>query len=374
MKTTFYNMELQVDEGPDDRAGEGAFDPLTTPYALRPEDFPANGSLADQFLFLLRYAVLAPSSHNSQPWRCALTDAGIGVYADYTRRLPVADPGNRELLMSIGAFLMNLRISAARFGFESRVDYNYSTGNERPIAFVRLVPRAPVERIASHLVPLFPAITTRHTNRHPFLLTRMSSGILDELRSIGRASDVGLMLSADGGLNMRVADLVSAADRQQHASAEYRRELAEWVRPNWTRKRDGITGEAFGISGVVSTLGPWATRTFDMGQTQAARDKNLCAQAPLLVVVHSEDTLPELLEAGEILERVWLTLVGRGLAVSFFNTLIAVPDLRLHLRSVLGLPSWPQLLLRVGYSLTEPVPSPRRSIQEILGAPGAVVT
>src|ERR1051326_2408409 len=31
-------------------------------------DFPARASLAEQFAFLLNYAVLAPSSHNTQPW------------------------------------------------------------------------------------------------------------------------------------------------------------------------------------------------------------------------------------------------------------------------------------------------------------------
>jgi hypothetical protein len=374
MKTTVHSMEMQVDEETGDRTGDAAFDPFTTPYAMRPEDFPASGSLDDQFRFLLRYAVLAPSSHNSQPWHCALTDAGISVYADYTRRLPVADPGNRELLMSIGAFLMNLRIAAARFGFASRVDYNFSGDSERPIAFVQLSPRAPAERIASHLTPLFPAITQRHTNRQPFLLTRIPRVVTTELQSLGRASDVQIALSTDGALNMKVAALVAAADRQRHASADYRRELAEWVRPNWTHKRDGITGAAFGISGVASTLGPWVTRTFDMGQTQAARDKNLCAQAPLLVVIHGEDTLPELLEAGEVLERVWLTLVREGLTVSFFNILLGVPDLRLQLRSLLGLSTWPQLLLRVGYTLTGSVQSPRRTVQEILTAPRTAPT
>lgn len=370
MKTTMYNMELRVDEEPDGEAADRAFDAMSTPWAVRPEDFPASGTLEDQYLFLLRYATLAPSSHNAQPWRCTLTDAGIAVYADHTRRLPVADPADRELLMSVGAFLLNLRVAAARFGFDSRVDYNYSGTRGRPLAFVRLAPRAPRERIASHLLPLFPAITRRHTNRHPFLVTRIPQPVVDGLRSAARTSQVGLMLSTDGALNTRVAELVATGDRQLHADPEFRRELAEWVRPNWTRKRDGITGAAFGVSGFASTLGPWATRTFDMGSAQAARDKNLCATAPLLAVIHGEDTIPQLLEAGELLERVWLTLAGEGLCCSFFNLLIEVPDLRLNLRSLLGLSSWPQLLLRVGYSLNEPVPTPRRAVREILGPPG----
>ena len=42
-------------------------------------------------------AVLAPSSHNTQPWRFRLRGGGIDPRADRTRALPVNDPGDREL-------------------------------------------------------------------------------------------------------------------------------------------------------------------------------------------------------------------------------------------------------------------------------------
>jgi len=31
-------------------------------------EFPTDGPVEDQATFLLRYAILAPSSHNAQPW------------------------------------------------------------------------------------------------------------------------------------------------------------------------------------------------------------------------------------------------------------------------------------------------------------------
>src|SRR5512139_1226494 len=112
-------------------------------YDIAETEFPRAGSLQDQFRFLLRYVVLAPSTHNSQPWQFALNPNGIAIFADYTRRLPVVDHANRELLMSIGAAIMNLRIAAAHFGFACHVDYNLSGDSERPIAFVSLAPDGP---------------------------------------------------------------------------------------------------------------------------------------------------------------------------------------------------------------------------------------
>jgi len=43
---------------------------------------------------------------------------------------------------------------------------------------------------------------------------------------------------------------------------------------------------------------------------------------------------------------------------------VQVPALRLELRKLLGVHVWPQLLLRIGYSLAEPVLTPRRTIDE----------
>ncbi|MFC7136860.1 nitroreductase family protein [Halobaculum litoreum] len=40
------------------------------------DGFPAGGTVAEQARFLLRYAVLAPSSHNTQPWSFAVDDDG----------------------------------------------------------------------------------------------------------------------------------------------------------------------------------------------------------------------------------------------------------------------------------------------------------
>ena len=41
---------------------------LLNPWDVREADFPTTGPPAEQLRFLLHYAVLAPSGHNSQPW------------------------------------------------------------------------------------------------------------------------------------------------------------------------------------------------------------------------------------------------------------------------------------------------------------------
>ena len=65
---------------------------------------------------LVGEAILSPSSHNTQPWRFRTSDTAIDVFADRTRALPVNDPEDRELTISCGCALFNLRAAAAAHG------------------------------------------------------------------------------------------------------------------------------------------------------------------------------------------------------------------------------------------------------------------
>ena len=345
---------------------EISFDPLKTPYELYEREFPRVGSFEEQCEFMLQYVILAPSTHNTQPWRFALRETGIDIYGDYSRRLPVVDPGNREMLMSIGAAIQNLRIVAGHFSFSCRVDYNHSNDSERPLAQVSLTQTVPPAAPDPLLDSLFPVIVKRHTNRSAVLLSRIPGSVLEHFRNLDTGGVATLSLSIDGKVNEQVGNLVAAADRMQLADPAFRKDLAEWVRPNWTAKQDGITGAALGVSSVTSALTPWATRVLDLGKLRAARDKNLCIEAPGLIIIQSEDSVPHWLDAGELLERLLLMAAREGLHCSYFNMPVQVPELRIELRKLLGLSAWPQLLLRIGYCLTEPAPTPRRPVEEVL--------
>ncbi|MEK7531995.1 MAG: nitroreductase family protein, partial [Patescibacteria group bacterium] len=55
------------------------------------DEFFRQTSDRDRLKFLVRFAVLAPSSHNSQPWRFEVTENEILVKPDMQRALPKSD-------------------------------------------------------------------------------------------------------------------------------------------------------------------------------------------------------------------------------------------------------------------------------------------
>src|SRR6185312_4011321 len=66
---------------------------------------------------LVSAAGMAPSVLNTQPWAFDVHDSTIDVYADPSRGLYWSvDPRGRQLVISCGAALLNLRVAAAHLG------------------------------------------------------------------------------------------------------------------------------------------------------------------------------------------------------------------------------------------------------------------
>lgn len=66
---------------------------------------------------IIRYATMAPSGHNSQPWLVTVEDNRVVISPDYARSLPVVDRFNRELFISLGCAVENMCISASHFRY-----------------------------------------------------------------------------------------------------------------------------------------------------------------------------------------------------------------------------------------------------------------
>ena len=73
---------------------------------------PRSAALGPAVRSILEFATLAPSGHNAQPWcvKASALAAGVDlrIGSDRSRWLAKVDPANRELALSIGAFLENL--------------------------------------------------------------------------------------------------------------------------------------------------------------------------------------------------------------------------------------------------------------------------
>jgi hypothetical protein len=61
-------------------------------------------------------ALRAPSVHNSQPWQWRISDGVVELHADPDRHQIATDPDRRDLVISCGAKLHQLRVALADLG------------------------------------------------------------------------------------------------------------------------------------------------------------------------------------------------------------------------------------------------------------------
>ena len=336
---------------------------LSEIWQISEADFPSAGSPAEKLRFLLSYAVLAPSGHNTQPWLFKIINDEVELYADRSRALPVVDPEDRALTISCGAALFHLRIAMKHFGFAGKVELLPTADDPDLLARVSLGEMLQASEVEDLL---FHAIPRRRANRMPFQDEEVSEQSQQAFRDGAAVEGAWLHIVDKGDSKDRVADLIAEGNRIQAANRHFRRELASWLHPTRSRSRDGMPGYAFGLGDLMSYAGPLLIRTFDWGNGQAAKDRQLAAGSPVLAVLGTESDGPaEWLRAGQALDRVLLTATANGISASFLNQPIEVSELRPRLADLLDTQGFPQILLRMGYGPAVR-PTPRRPVSEVL--------
>ncbi len=324
-------------------------DMSTRPWEVQESSFPTDGTLLEQGRFLVRYAILAPSTHNSQPWEFSVEDGTVYVYADESRWLDVADSDKRELYFSIGCAIENLVVAAAHFGFETSVEY---TPHEMPDAVASVVFWQDEDATTNR----FDAITERRTNHNVYHDQTVTDEVLARLRDCVPKDDIDLLLIDDDATDV-IAIFQTQADRRQFDDPAYRRELGRW-----------IGSEALGETWLTARIGQLAVTHLDLGQHEAKKNSRLIRSAPilgLLTTPSNERTLQ--LEAGRVFERLSLTATNLGLAVHPMNQILQIPDLKRELADLLNVTDRTlQLLFRLGYAPPEEAPRPRRPLEDVL--------
>lgn len=345
----------------------------TTSYSSNPwqaseGDFPSLGTASEKLEFLLQYAVLAPSTHNSQPWLFRIVGDHVDVYADRTRALPVADPDDREMLISCGAAVGHLRLAINAFGYMAERILMPQLDDPDLLARVRM---GSAYRPTPEQRHLFRAMMARRTNRLPFDGARqLPRELVAAMVEDAEVERTHLTISQDPEVKAAVAELVSEADATQLKDKSFRRELASWIHPSRSRSRDGVPGTAFGMGQLLDRVGTPAAsliiRTFDIGGGWAARDRQIALGSPSLALLWTgEDTPRHWLETGQALARILLRTADAGVSASFLNQPIELHPLRAKLAKAMGVTGEPQLLLRLGYGSPLP-PTPRRPVEEVL--------
>lgn len=284
-------------------------------------------------------AGIAPSIHNTQPWRWRIHDGVADLYAEPTRQLLVADPDRRMLLVSCGAALDHACVALAAEGVSVDLVRFPEPGNPDLLATVSIAGRIPVTPAAIRLVQ---TMAVRHTDRRPLLDEALAPAALTALRAAAAASGVGLdVLKHD-----QVIELAAAIARSQSnevSDDEVRAELHAWT--------DGGHPSGTGVPDSVIPDRPLQTTvpSRDFGHVGTLPVSSTHDAAASYAILYGVDDDPRAwLRAGEALSALWLAATEWSVAVLPLSAAVETAAARYALRRILSGIGYPYLAVRLG--------------------------
>jgi nitroreductase len=304
---------------------------------------------------------LAPSVHNTQPWRWAVQAGTARLYADRTRQLTVLDSSGREMVLSCGAGLFHARAALLAAGRMPSVEEFPDSTDPDMLARITLVPASEGSLDPTTAGVLDAAAEQRHTSRRGFH-GPVDPESVDHLGHAAEQEHAILVPLTTVNDRAQVKVWQQKADQDQMRDPAYRRELDHWVGP--TRSVDGIPLEDTVAQGPRPH--DLAARDFAVDAVGVLPDEHDDPDTLLFALATVGDEPAAWLRAGQALARVWLEATRAGLVLQPLSQAMENGIARMNLRAELRLQSyWPQLILRCGHAPAGSA-TPRRPLDDLL--------
>jgi len=309
---------------------------------------------------LVRYATLAPSSHNTQCWKFALDPQAITILPDPLRRCPAVDPDDHHVFVSLGCATENLVLAALAHGLRAEMTFDAT----RDVIHVALAPTI------AEASPLFNAIPARQCTRGDYDSKPLDNEELALLERAGSSEGVRLLLLTDRPAVERVLDYVVQANTAQMADPAFVRELRSWIRFNGTeavRKRDGLYSVTAGNPNIPTWLGELAFGWFFTPKGENDKyARQIRSSAGVAVFVGQAADKAHWVDVGRCYERFALQATALGIRNALVNQPVEVQAVRPQFAAAFGLAGQrPDLVVRFGRGAAMPS-SLRRPVSAVL--------
>jgi hypothetical protein len=312
---------------------------------------------AEQLHHIVEAASLAPSVHNTQPWRFVAQGSRLELHAEPLRRLEVLDPDGRQLHLSCGAALFHARIAGRALGLDAAVRLLPDPSDPAHLADLVLTRGAAA---SDDDVRVAAAILTRHTHRGAFDQRPVPAALLSVLQAAAAAEAARLDLVEDEDHLIELQVLLARADAAEEQDEQYRAELHEWLRT------DGTTGDGIPTDAIDRVSGSaLRQRSFESSGSSPTTPPPVAEHPAVVVLVTDDDEPSSWLQAGQALASVLLHAADHGVQAQPLGQVTDVVGYRLGLRRALGILGMPQLVLRMGYA-GKTMPTPRRPVADVL--------
>lgn len=314
----------------------------------------------DQFQFLIEFALLAPSSHNTQPWLFKLSEKGIAVCINRNRSLPKSDPTGRQMYISIGAAIQNIIFAAEYFGFSHSLKFVFESDQVAEI----ILERTAADPDKKHIME---ALISRHNNRFEFSDKSIPDSFLQLMKNFADELDLEINFISDANEKAVLAEIVLKSIAEAFSDKDFTSELSNWIKPSLRKYPDGMPGYNIDIPFFASFLVPFVIRNFNVSKMQVKMHVPMLKKAPIFVILSSsQDDSGAWVRTGMLFERIAVLAESQSVNVGVLAAPIEINDNYKKIKDLVGIRSRPQMFFRIGYAAKVPKQSPRLSLKDVL--------
>jgi hypothetical protein len=293
----------------------------------------------------------------------------ISLYADVDRGLPVADPDGREMMISCGAALFNVRLALRSLGFVPQTLVLPDPGQPALVARVSWSERATVNEFERRLAS---QVHRRRTHRGAFDPDPLPHGMLAALRTSAARDRAAMRIMADDGRRATLAAAVLTAEQQLRLDSRHLRELARWTPAPGSPRGDGVPVTSYPVRTERTDPcfpGKDFARGHGWGLAPLSTAQGHRAAGVVALLIMAADRPADWVNTGHALQRILLTASACGVAVALHNKPTELPLLREFIRTKLTGGAYPHLALRIGM-VTQAAVSVRRHPDDVLFSSG----
>ncbi|OGZ57868.1 MAG: hypothetical protein A3B96_03535 [Candidatus Spechtbacteria bacterium RIFCSPHIGHO2_02_FULL_43_15b] len=329
-----------------------------------------NADIEKIYRNIVGWTILAPSSHNSQPWKFKIhigaKSDSISILIDKSRILRESDKYSRQTFISLGCALANLTNAADYYGlhYTVKIPVNSSKGDESVIISISKKDA----KINNRFRKILDSMKTRTMNRGNYLDKAIPKIVLRKFYNIAENGGLRLTAIMDQRTKNLISELQFQADLYAIADTKFRKELARFILSDKSDEFIGMPAKTIKLS---EEMGIYISKKLseklfdaDISSGFAASNRDAMRNSPGIFVISSpKDSVLSWIKAGQIFENIALIAEQNGLAISVYAAIIESMRDKIFQKNFFNITSdtqkVPLVLFRAGYSKQSYPHSPR---------------
>lgn len=270
---------------------------------------------------ILDAAIRAPSGDNSQPWMFRFANDDLLIYLLSERDTSLYNFNQTAALVSHGAVIENIDITACKLGYKPSIQICYSNYGES-----RLVAKIHFEKLNLQNPGLYDNIFTRCTNRKPYKKLQLAQTDIDALASVADGEGCKILLVAEKEKIALLAEMACNNEKVlfenpylhkfffEHViwktNDELKNPLGFYVK---TLEIPALAMPMFKLAKKWSTL-LWLNKFGFSNMIAKANKKTYAASSVIGAIITPGTSFTDYINAGRSLQKIWLTADNRKLS------------------------------------------------------------